>query len=136
MSSTCNRGLGHIGSWVCHELAQKGQKGHCHWSLRRRLSYLEGMEDHIKFVPADVFDQASLYRLFVEQKGAIEARGPYRRSDGGPLFATNPRHHIYTNTMGTVDMLEASRIFGFAVCLYQLRRRVRVRDKIRVRMNR
>jgi len=118
MSVLVTGGLGHIGSWVCHELIKKGQKVIVTGRSKRSVSYLKGMEDHIKFIPADVIDQASLYRLFVEQKGAIEGVVHIAGLMGGPLFATNPRHHIYTNTMGTVDMLEASRIFGVRRFVY------------------
>ncbi|MEM5790005.1 MAG: NAD(P)-dependent oxidoreductase, partial [Syntrophobacteraceae bacterium] len=111
-------GLGHIGSWVCHDLVKKGYKVIATGRSRRRLSYLEGMEDRLKFVPVDVLDLAGLYRLFVEEKGEIEGVVHIAGLMGGPLFATNPRHHIYTNTMGTVDMLEISRTFGVGRFIY------------------
>lgn len=118
MSVLITGGLGHIGSWVCHELVKSGQHVIVTGRNRRNLSYLKGMEDQIKFVAADVIDPPALYRLFVEQKGAIEGVVHIAGLMGGPLFATNPRHHIYTNTMGTVDMLEASRIFGIRRFVY------------------
>ena len=111
-------GLGHIGSWVCHELVKRGQSVIVTGRSHRRVSYLEGMEKQIKFVPADVVDQASIYRLFADQKGAIEGVVHIAGLMGGPFFASNPRHHIYTNTMGTVDMLEASRVFGVRRFVY------------------
>lgn len=118
MSVLVTGGLGHIGSWVCHELVKSGKKVIVTGRSKRRVSYLRGMEDQITFVPADVIDQASLYRLFHDQKGAIEEVVHIAGLMGGPFFATNPRHHIYTNTMGTVDMLEASRIFGIRRFVY------------------
>jgi len=111
-------GLGHIGSWVCHELIKRGEDVIVTGRNPRRVSYLQGMEPHIKFVPADVVDQASIYRLFADQKGAIEGVVHIAGLMGGPFFATNPRHHIYTNTMGTVDMLEAARVFGVRRFIY------------------
>lgn len=111
-------GLGHIGSWVCHELIKRGEDVIVTGRNPRRVSYLQGMEQHIKFVPADVVDQASIYRLFADQKGAIEGVVHIAGLMGGPFFATNPRHHIYTNTMGTVDMLEAARVFGVRRFIY------------------
>ncbi len=111
-------GLGHIGSWVCHEMIKRGQDVIVTGRNPRWVSYLQGMKSHIKFVPADVVDQASIYRLFAEHKGAIEGVVHIAGLMGGPFFATNPRHHIYTNTMGTVDMLEASRIFGVRRFIY------------------
>jgi nucleoside-diphosphate-sugar epimerase len=118
MSVLVTGGLGHIGSWVCLELIKRGEKVIVTGRNRRRVSYLEGLGDHLKFVPADVVDQASLNRVFVEQKGAIEGVVHIAGLMGGPFFATNPRHHIYTNTMGTVDMLETSRIFGVRRFIY------------------
>ncbi len=118
MSVLVTGGLGHIGSWVCHELVKRGRKVIVTGRSGRRVSYLEGMEDSITFIRADVLDQASLYRMFVEQKGAIEQVVHIAGLMGGPLFATNPRHHIYTNTMGTVDMLEVSRVFGVKRFVY------------------
>ncbi len=118
MSILVTGGLGHIGSWVCHELAAKGTKVIATGRSKRRLSYLEGMEDNLRIVQADVFDQASMYRLFVEEKGNIEGVVHIAGLMGGPLFATNPRHHIALNTMGTVDMLEISRLFGVKRFVY------------------
>ncbi len=118
MSVLVTGGLGHIGSWVCHELVKRGQHVIATGRSRRPVSYLKGMEDRIKFVSADVIDQASIYRLFAEQKGSIEGVVHIAGLMGGPFFATNPRHHIYTNTMGTVDMLEAARIFGVRRFVY------------------
>jgi len=37
---------------------------------------------------------------------------------GGPLFAANPHYHIRINTMGTVHLLEAARIFGIDKFVY------------------
>jgi nucleoside-diphosphate-sugar epimerase len=118
MSVLVTGGLGHIGSWVCRELAEKGHNVIAACRSKRRLSYLEGMEDKIRFVPADVLDQAALYRLFIQEKGGIEGVVHIAGLMGGPYFATNPRHHIYTNTMGTVDMLEISRLFGVRRFVY------------------
>jgi nucleoside-diphosphate-sugar epimerase len=118
MSVLVTGGLGHIGSWVCHELIRSGEQVIVTGRNQRPVSYLKGMEDRITFVAADVVDQASIYRLFAEQKGAIEGVVHIAGLMGGPFFATNPRHHIYVNTMGTVDMLEASRVFGVRRFVY------------------
>ena len=118
MSVLVTGGLGHIGSWVCHELIRSGEQVIVTGRNQRSVSYLKGMEDRITFVAADVVDQASIYRLFAAQKGAIEGVVHIAGLMGGPFFATNPRHHIYVNTMGTVDMLEASRVFGVRRFVY------------------
>ena len=118
MSILVTGGFGHIGSWVCHELVERGKKVIATGRSKKRISYLEGMEDRIKFVPAEIMDQASLYRLFVQEKGDIEGIVHIAGLMGGPFFAANPRHHVYINTMGTVDMLEIARIFGIRRFLY------------------
>ena len=111
-------GLGHLGFSVCRALIRQGRTVIVTGRSRQRIKYLKDVEDSIKFVPADVVDQASLYRLFVEEKGGIDGVVHIAGLMGGPFFATNPRHHIYINTMGTVDMLEICRIFGVRRFVY------------------
>ena len=118
-------GLGHIGSWVCHELVKRGQSVIVTGRSHRRVSYLEGMEKQIKFVPADVVDQASIYRLFAEQKGAIEGVVHIAGLMGGPFFASNPRHHVHQHDGHRGYVGGLARLRSAAVCLYQLRRGVR-----------
>lgn len=105
-------GFGHIGSWVCHEIARQGRNVIVIDRSRRRLTYLEGLGGHIQFEPADVLDHATVYRIFKEHEGGIEGIIHVAGLMGGPLFATKPQYHIQINTMGTVGMLEAARIFG------------------------
>ncbi|MCK4266633.1 MAG: NAD(P)-dependent oxidoreductase, partial [Thermoplasmata archaeon] len=105
-------GFGHIGSWVCHEIARQGRNVIVIDRSRRRLRYLEGLEGSIEFEPADVLDHASVYRIFKEHEGRIEGIIHVAGLMGGPFFATKPQYHIQINTMGTVGMLEAARIFG------------------------
>jgi UDP-glucose 4-epimerase len=111
-------GLGHIGSWVSHEIARQGTTAIVAGRSRRRLSYLEGFADQIEFVSADVLDYASVCRVFKEHEGRIEGIVHIAGLMGGPHFATKPQHHIRINTMGTVDMLEAARTFGVQRFVY------------------
>lgn len=105
-------GFGHIGSWVCHEIASQERNVIVADRLRRRLSYLECLGDHIEFESADLLDYASVCRIFKEREGRIEGIIHVGGLMGGPYFAAKPHYHIRINTMGTVDMLEAARIFG------------------------
>ncbi|MHC5034689.1 MAG: NAD-dependent epimerase/dehydratase family protein, partial [Planctomycetota bacterium] len=98
--------------WVCHELAKDDRDVIVVDRSSRRLSYLESLADRIEFAPADLLDYASICRIFEEHKGRIEGIIHVGGLMGGPHFATDPRHHIRINTMGTVDMLEAARTFG------------------------
>jgi UDP-glucose 4-epimerase len=104
-------GLGHIGSWVCHEIVRRGGSVLATGRSRRRLSYLERFAEQIEFMSADVLDYASTYRIFKEREGRIEGIIHIAGLMGGPHFAAKPQYHIRINTMGTVDMLEAARAF-------------------------
>jgi nucleoside-diphosphate-sugar epimerase len=97
---------------MCHEIARQGGNVIVIDRSRRRLSYLEGLGGYIAFEPADVLDHASVYRIFKEREGRIEGIIHVAGLMGGPFFATKPQYHIQINTMGTVGMLEAARIFG------------------------
>jgi nucleoside-diphosphate-sugar epimerase len=105
-------GLGHIGLSVCRALVRRGHSVLVADRSTDRLTYLEELADAMRFSAVDLLDQASLYRLFVQEKGDIDGVVHIAGLMGGPFFATNPRQHIYINTMGTVDMLEISRVFG------------------------
>jgi UDP-glucuronate 4-epimerase len=113
-------GLGHIGSWVCHELVHRGKKVIVTGRSRGRmnLNYLQDLEDSIEFFPADMTDYASLFRLFRHYEGQVEGIIHIAGLMGGPLFAINPHYHVRINTMGTVDLLEAARIFGIKKFVY------------------
>jgi len=84
----------------------------------RNLSYLKGMEDNITHVPADVLDQAAMYNLFMEHKDSLDGVIHIAGLIGGPIFARNPRNNIYLNVMGTVNMLEISRLFKIRRMVY------------------
>ena len=111
-------GLGHIGSWVSHEIARQGTTAIVTGRSGRRLSYLERFADQIEFVSADVLDYASIFRIFKEHEGRIDGIIHIAGLMGGPYFATKPQYHIRINTMGTVDMLEAARTFGVRRFVY------------------
>lgn len=111
-------GYGMIGSWVTHELAQRGRKVIISSRSRHHLSYLDGLEDRIEFCKADLIDYASLFRLFKEYDGEIDGIVHIAGLMGGPYFATNPHYHIRINTMGTVDLLELARVFGVGKFVY------------------
>jgi UDP-glucose 4-epimerase len=111
-------GFGHIGSWVCHGIAEQGRDVIVLDRARRQLSYLDDLEDSIQFESVDLLDHASLYRVLKENEGRIEGIIHVAGLMGGPFFATRPLHHIRINTMGTVEMLEAARTFGVERFVY------------------
>ncbi|MBT8360008.1 MAG: NAD(P)-dependent oxidoreductase [Deltaproteobacteria bacterium] len=118
MSVMVTGGFGHIGSWVCHELVKKGHTVLAVDRSYRDLSYLKGMEDNITHVSVDVLDQAALYNLFREHKDSLDGVIHIAGLIGGPIFAKNPRDNIYLNVMGTVNMLEVSRLFKLRRFVY------------------
>ncbi|UCF82338.1 MAG: NAD(P)-dependent oxidoreductase [Desulfobacteraceae bacterium] len=111
-------GLGHLGSWICHDLLSKGKKVLVTGHSKRYLSYLAEYEENIEFRRMDVLDFASICRLLKEKQGQLEGIIHIAGLMGGPFFATNPHYHIQVNTMGTVNFLEASRIFGLNRFVY------------------
>ncbi len=111
-------GFGHIGSWVCRYLAQRGHEVIALDRTKRELSYLQDVKDSITHLPVDVLDQACLYKTFLERKNSIDGVIHVAGLIGGPIFAQNPRQNIYLNVMGTVNMLEVSRLFNLSRFIY------------------
>ena len=111
-------GFGHIGSWVCDYLVKQGHKILAVDRYHRDLSYLEAAADNITHIPIDVLDQAGLYRTLLEYEGDIDGVIHIAGIIGGPIFAQNPRQNVYLNIMGTVNMLEISRIFKLRRFVY------------------
>ena len=118
MNIVVTGGFGHIGSWVCKYLVSQGHQVLAVDRFKRELSYLEAIDDKITHIPVDVLDQAGLYRLFLKHKGAIDGVIHIAGIIGGPIFAQNPRQNIYLNVMGTVNMLELSRLFKLRRFIY------------------
>ena len=118
MSVMVTGGFGHIGSWVCQQLVERGHDVLALDRSKRDLSYLKDAEDKISHIPIDVLDQAGLYRTFLEHKDSIEGVIHLAGLIGGPIFARNPHHNIYLNVMGTVNMLEVARLFRLRRFVY------------------
>ena len=118
MSVLVTGGFGHIGSWVCQHLVDRGHEVLALDRSRRDLSYLQDPEGKISHIPIDVLDQAGLYRTFLEYKDSLEGVIHVAGIAGGPYFARNPRQNIYLNVMGTVNVLEAARLFNLKRFIY------------------
>ncbi len=118
MSVLITGGYGHIGSWVARRLLDQGRDVILLARSQRRRSYLEGFDNQINFFQADVLDYASVYRCFKQYDGQIEGVIHVAGIMGGPAFAQNPHRNIRLNTMGTVELLEACRIFGVERLVY------------------
>lgn len=118
MSVMVTGGYGHIGSWVCQHLVERGHDVLALDKSKRDLSYVKDPGGKISHVPIDVLDQAGLYRTFQEHKDSLDGVIHVAGLAGGPYFARNPRQNIYLNVMGTVNVLEAARLFKLRRFIY------------------
>ena len=118
MSVMVTGGFGHIGSWVCQHLVDTGHDVLALDKSKRTLSYLQDPEGKISHIPIDVLDQAGLYRTFQEHRETLDGLIHVAGMAGGPYFARNPRQNIYLNVMGTVNVLEAARLFQLRRFIY------------------
>lgn len=118
MSILVTGGLGHLGSWVCHELLKEGKDVIATGHSFRNLSYLTKYRDRIDFRQLEILDFAAICRLLKEKSKELEGIIHIAGLMGGPFFATNPHHHIQINTMGAVNMMEACRIFDVERFVY------------------
>jgi nucleoside-diphosphate-sugar epimerase len=123
-------GCGQLGSWLARELAQSGEDALLLDVLERRLDYLAGFEGRISFVRASVLDFPRLVEVFRGGEPGAQGGsggGPGTRIDGvihtvavmaTPEFWQNPHASVSMNVTGTVNLLEAARIFGVKKFLY------------------
>jgi nucleoside-diphosphate-sugar epimerase len=123
-------GCGLLGSWLARELAETGEEVLLFDVLERRLDYLAGFEDKITFVRGSVLDFPRIVEVF--EGGGPHANGGPRggsapRIDGivhtvavmaTPEFWQNPHSSVSMNVTGTLNLLEAARIFGVKKFLY------------------
>lgn len=100
-------GLGAIGSWVTRQLAERDEPVVVYDTLGdERL--VADVRQRITVETGDILDVASLHR-------AIHRHGARRVVHlAAVLFGANadPRRALLVNTLGTVNVLEAARIFG------------------------
>jgi len=118
MSILVTGGYGHIGSWVTRVLVGKGKDVLIFDRSRRSLSYLESLSDQIKFIEGDVLDQPRIFDTLKPFQNDIEGIIHIAGLMGGPRFAENPHQNVMINLMGTLNILEASRIFGIRKIVY------------------
>jgi nucleoside-diphosphate-sugar epimerase len=123
-------GYGQLGSWLAREFAESGEDVLLFDIFERRLDYLAGFEDKITFVRGSVLDFPRIVEVF--KGGGPGMKGgspgiPGARIDGivhtvavmaTPEFWQNPHSSVSMNVMGTLNLLEAARIFGVKKFLY------------------
>jgi nucleoside-diphosphate-sugar epimerase len=118
MSILVTGGYGHLGSWVCWELANKGHEVIILDRAQRRLSYLEPFDGKLTWCDCDTLDHGSIYSLFAKHQGGIEGIVHIAGLMGGPYFASKPLQHLSINVTGSLHIMEAARIFKVPRMVY------------------
>ncbi|AZN72902.1 NAD(P)-dependent oxidoreductase [Georhizobium profundi] len=110
-------GLGHVGSWVAHDLAQRGEDVVI-FDLGARgldglgLDYLEAVSERLTFENVDVLDMHTVFERMRAYEGRIDAVIFGVAVIAGPTFQLRPFRNIQINTMGMLNVLDACRILG------------------------
>ena len=110
-------GLGHVGSWISHDLAARGEDVVI-FDLGATgldglgLDYLKPYRDRLTFENVDVLDVHTLFERMRAYEGRIDAVIFGVAVIAGPNFAKRPFRHIQINTVGMLNVIEACRIFG------------------------
>ncbi|NDW04431.1 NAD-dependent epimerase/dehydratase family protein [Jiella pacifica] len=110
-------GLGHVGSWVAHDLAARGEEvvifdAGADRLEGRGLDHLEAVADRITLENVDVLDVHTLFERMRAYEGKIDCVVWGVAVIAGPSFARRPFRNIQINTVGMLNVLEACRILG------------------------
>lgn len=110
-------GMGHVGSWIAHDLAADGRDVVI-FDLGARgldgrgLDYLQPYSDRLRFEDVDVLDAHSVFERMREYEGQIDAVIFGVAVIAGPTFKLRPMRNININTVGMLNVLDACRILG------------------------
>jgi len=109
-------GLGHVGSWIIHDLVQRGEEVVCldaNAGAFEHLGYdyLLGMRDRFTLEQVDILDTHSLFETMRAHDGQIDTVIFCVAVIAGPNFAKRPFRNIEINTVGMLNVIEACRIF-------------------------
>lgn len=110
-------GLGHVGSWTAYNLAKQGKKVILFDTAVNQFDslgfdFLEEVRDNIILEHGDVMDFPSTVETFRKYQDELEGVIHTVSMLAVPAFNARPHKHISLNTMGSLNILEASRIFG------------------------
>lgn len=109
-------GLGHVGSWVVHDLAARGEEvvvlDRASGLEGLGLDHLEPLSSRLRFESLDVLDTHSLFERMKAHEGRIDAVVFGVAVIAGPTFRDRPFRNIEINTVGLLNVLEACRILG------------------------
>ena len=110
-------GLGHVGSWIAHDLVERGDSvtifdsGAAAFD-RLGYDYLLPYRDQIHLEDVDVLDTHTLFERMRAYEGKIDAVIFGVAVIAGPNFAKRPFRNIEINTTGMLNVIEACRIIG------------------------
>jgi GDPmannose 4,6-dehydratase len=100
---------GFVASHLADLLLEKGEEVYGTYRWTEDLSRIKHIRDKIKMIPADLLDVVSLFRAIADNKPDyiyhLAAQSYVNDS------FTNPLVTIETNTLGTVNLLEAIRLY-------------------------
>ena len=115
MSVLITGGLGHVGSWVAHELARAGKKVIiCDAAAgqfdRMAIDYLHEVRDNLVLEAIDILDFHTLFEVVNRHAADLEGIIHGVALIAGPTFQLRPYRNISINTMGTLNVFEIARI--------------------------
>jgi nucleoside-diphosphate-sugar epimerase len=116
MAVLISGGLGHVGSWVAHNLAKQGKKVIIYDAAVNQfdnlgLDYLQEVRDNLIFEAGDVLDFQTTVEVMNRHRDHIEGIIHTVALLAVPEFNERPYRNVNLNTFGTLNMLEAARIF-------------------------
>ena len=107
-----------LGSWFARDCARDGEEVLVLDVVDRDLDYLREYRERIEFEQVDVLDFTRVTEIFSRRRGSIQGIVHTVAAMATPSFWANPRRSIHLNVMGTVNLLEAARLFGISRFLY------------------
>jgi nucleoside-diphosphate-sugar epimerase len=108
-------GMGHVGSWIAHDLVADGDDVvifdlGARGLEGRDLGYLAPYIDRLTFEDVDVLDPHTLFERMRAYEGRIDAVVFGVAVIAGPNFQLRPFRNIQTNTVGMLNVLDVCRI--------------------------
>jgi len=110
-------GLGHVGSWIVHDMVARGDEvvvldaGAAGFD-RLGLGYLEPYRAKFALENVDILDMPTLFETMRAYDGRISAVIFAVAVIAGPTFAQRPYRNIQINSIGMLNVIEACRILG------------------------
>lgn len=110
-------GLGHVGSWVVHDLLERGDDvvvfdANPGAIERPELAYLAQFGDRLRLESVDILDAHRLFELMRRYEREADAVVFGVAVIAGPHFKERPFRNIETNTTGMLNVIETCRILS------------------------